>query len=127
MNDTKNNFESYTQEQISALTTIPRSRTQEMVEEYILHLIKKGSPTAGKPKKGRFSKNSIDDYTDGIKNYYKSWNIPVNWHNIKFPEQCPTPYHAFTDDEYNILLNNCKNNREKCMVALQIKDIDAYK
>ena len=119
INDMKNNFQSYTQEQIAASTTMPRSRTQEMVEEYVLHLIKIGSPTSGKPKKGIFSNNSIDDYTDGIKSYYKFSNIPVNWHNIKFPQQRPTTYRAFSDEEYKILLGNCKNDRERCMVALQ--------
>ena len=84
----------------------------------VRHLIKIGSPTAGKPKKGRFSNNSIDDYTDGIKSYYKRWNIPVNWNNIKLPEQCPTPYRAYTDEEYRILIDNCKNDRELSIVAL---------
>lgn len=105
LNDMKNNFQSYTQEQIAALTTMPQSRTQKMVDEYIFHLIDKGSPTSGKPKKGIFSNNSIKDYTDGIKSYYKSGNIPVNWNSIKLPEKCPTTYRAFSDDEYKNLLN----------------------
>jgi hypothetical protein len=119
LNDMKNNFQSYTKEQIAALTTMPQSRTQEMVDEYKFHLIDRGSPTSGKPKKGIFSNNSIKDYTDGIKSYYKSWNIPVNWNSIKLPEKCPTTYRAFSDDEYKNLLNNCKSDRERCMVALQ--------
>jgi integrase len=90
-----------------------------MVIKYVLELKKKSKNTAGKPKRGETSVNSIKKYTAGIKSFLDEHEISLPWKKIArlYPEEVTNDYRSYTRQEISKLLSMAEL-RDRCIILL---------
>ncbi len=90
-----------------------------MVLNYIIHLKKIAKPSAGKPKRGELSVNSIKLYLKGVKSFSEFNEIALPWNKIaKFlPDDVTNSYRSYTKEEIKKLLS-IADPRDRCIILL---------
>ena len=90
-----------------------------MVLNYIIHLKKIAKQSAGKPKRGELSVNSIKLYLKGVKSFLEFNEIALPWSKIaKFlPDDVTNSYRSYTKDEIKKLLS-VADPRDRCIILL---------
>lgn len=90
-----------------------------MIVKYILNLKKVAKNSAGKPKPGQISVNSIKTYVKGIKSFFDEHEISLPWKKISrcYPEDVTNEYRSYTRDEISKLLS-VADLRDRCIVLL---------
>ena len=90
-----------------------------MVIKYVLELKKKSKNTAGKPKRGETSVNSIKKYVAGIKSFLDEHEISLPWKKIArfYPEEVTNDYRSYTRQEISKLLSMA-DLRDRCIILL---------
>ena len=88
------------------LVKIKPDKLKDMTINYILELRKKSKNTAGKPKTGEMSVNSIKQYLAGIKSLLDEHEINLPWKKIAryYPEEVTNEYRSYTRQEILKLL-----------------------
>jgi hypothetical protein len=77
------------------------------VLNYIIHLKKIAKQSAGKPKRGELSVNSIKHYLNGVKSFLEFNEIALPWKKIAkfYPGDVTNSYRSYTKDEIKKLLS----------------------
>ncbi|MGA9152939.1 MAG: tyrosine-type recombinase/integrase [Candidatus Nitrosopolaris sp.] len=90
-----------------------------MVLNYIMHLKKIAKQSAGKPKRGELSVNSIKLYLKGVKSFLEFHEIALPWNKIaKFlPDDVTNSYRSYTKEEIKKLLS-VADPRDRCIILL---------
>jgi integrase len=90
-----------------------------MVLNYIIHLKKIAKPSAGKPKRGELSVNSVKLYVKGVKSFLEFNEIALPWNKIaKFlPNDVTNSYRSYTKEEIKKLLS-IADPRDRCIILL---------
>jgi integrase len=90
-----------------------------MIIGYILELRKKSKNTAGKPKRGEISVNSIKMYIVGVKSFLDEHEISLPWNKIEryYPDDVTNEYRSYTRDEISKLLS-IADLRDRCIILL---------
>ena len=82
------------------LIQLSNSMTQlkTMIINYVIHLKKIAKKSAGKPKRGELSVNSIKHYLNGVKSFLEFNEIALPWSKIaKFlPDDVTNSYRSYT-------------------------------
>jgi integrase len=90
------------------LVKIKPDKLKSMIISYILELKKKSKNTAGKPKRGEISVNSIKFYLVGIQSFLEEHEIVLPWKKIAkryYPEDVSNDYRSYTRQEISKLLS----------------------
>jgi integrase len=95
------------------------AQLKTMVLNYIIHLKKIAKQSAGKPKRGELSVNSIKLYIKGVKSYLEFNEIELPWKKIaKFlPDDVTNSYRSYTQEEIKKLLS-IADPRDRCIILL---------
>ncbi len=90
-----------------------------MVLNYIIHLKKMAKQSAGKPKKGELSVNSIKFYLAGVKSFLEFNEIALPWKKIAkfYPDDVTNSYRSYTREEILKLLS-VADARDRCVILL---------
>jgi hypothetical protein len=74
---------------------------KDMIIKYALELKRKSKNTAGKPKRGETSVNSIKTYFVGIKSFLDEHEISLPWKKIAryYPDEVSNDYRSYTRQE----------------------------
>jgi integrase len=101
------------------LVRLKSGELKDMVIKYVLELKKKSKNTAGKPKRGETSVNSIKKYTAGIKSFLDEHEISLPWKKIArlYPEEVTNDYRSYTRQEISKLLSMAEL-RDRCIILL---------
>ena len=101
------------------LIRLKPEQLKEMVIKYVLYLKKKSKNTAGKPKRGEISVNSIKTYVAGIKSFLNEHEISLPWKKIAryYPEEVTNEYRSYTRQEISKLLS-IADLRDRCILLL---------
>ncbi len=101
------------------LVRLKPAELKDMVIKYVLELKKKSKNTAGKPKRGETSVNSIKNYTAGIKSFLDEHEISLPWKKIArlYPEEVTNDYRSYTRQEISKLLSMA-DLRDRCIILL---------
>lgn len=102
--------------------TLLQLKSQEiknMVLTYIIHLKKVAKQTAGKPKRGEISVNSIKLYLTGVQSFLESNEIMLNWKKIAkyYPKDVSNNLRGYTKEEIAKLLS-VADLRDRCIILL---------
>ena len=83
------------------------TQLKTMILNYIIHLKKVAKRSAGKPKRGELSVNSIKHYLTGVKSFLEFNEIALPWTKIaKFlPDDVTNSYRSYTKEEIKKLLS----------------------
>jgi integrase len=92
---------------------------KDMIVKYIIKLKKAAKNSAGKPKRGQMSVNSIKTYVKGIKSFCEEHEINIPWKKISryLPEDVTNDYRSYTRDEISKLLS-IADLRDRCIILL---------
>ena len=101
------------------LVKLNPEKIKQMVIDYILQLKKKCRNSAGKPKMGEISVNSIKLYLTGIQSFLEEHEIILPWKKIaKYcPEDVSNDYRSYTRREISKLLS-IADLRDRCIILL---------
>jgi integrase len=90
-----------------------------MVLNYIIYLKKIAKQSAGKPRKGELSVNSIKFYLTGVKSFLEFSEITLPWKKIAkfYPDDVTNSYRSYTKDEIKKLLSMA-DPRDRCIILL---------
>lgn len=90
-----------------------------MVLNYIIHLKKMAKQSAGKPKKGELSVNSIKFYLAGVRSFLEFNEITLPWKKIAkfYPDDVTNSYRSYTREEIMKLLS-VADPRDRCVILL---------
>ncbi|MGA9154639.1 MAG: site-specific integrase [Candidatus Nitrosopolaris sp.] len=90
-----------------------------MVLNYIIYLKKVAKHSAGKPKKGQLSVNSIKLYLNGVKSFLEFNEIALPWKKIAsfYPDDVTNSYRSYTKEEIKKLLS-VADSRDRCIILL---------
>src|SRR6266487_1172666 len=90
-----------------------------MILNYIIHLKKIAKQSAGKPRKGELSVNSIKFYITGVKSFLDFNEIPLPWKKIAkfYPDDVTNSYRSYTKEEIKKLLS-VSDPRDRCIILL---------
>jgi integrase len=90
-----------------------------MVLNYIIYLKKIAKQSAGKPRKGEVSVNSIKFYLTGVKSFLEFNEITLPWKKIAkfYPDDVTNSYRSYTKDEIKKLLS-VADPRDRCIILL---------
>ena len=90
-----------------------------MILNYIIHLKKIAKQSAGKPRKGELSVNSIKLYLTGVKSFLEFNEIPLPWKKIArfYPDDVTNSYRSYTKEEIKKLLS-VADPRDRCIILL---------
>jgi integrase len=101
------------------LVRLKPDELKDMVIKYVLELRKKSKNTAGKPKRGETSVNSIKTYLAGIKSFLDEHEISLPWKKIAryYPEEVTNEYRSYTRQEISKLLS-LADLRDRCIILL---------
>ena len=90
-----------------------------MVLNYVIHLKKMAKQSAGKPKKGELSVNSIKFYLGGVKSFLEFNEIILPWKKIAkfYPDDVTNSYRSYTREEIMKLLS-VADPRDRCIILL---------
>jgi hypothetical protein len=83
------------------------AQLKTMILNYLIHLKKIAKQSAGKPKKGELSVNSIKHYLTGIKSFLEFNEITLPWKKIAkfYPDDVTNSYRSYTKGEIKKLLS----------------------
>jgi integrase len=103
------------------LIQLKPEQIKNMVLNYIIHLKTVAKQTAGKPKKGEISVNSIKIYMAGVQSFLESNEIILNWKKIAkyYPEEVSNDLRAYTKEEIAKLLS-ISDLRDRCLILLMV-------
>ena len=96
------------------------TQLKTMILNYIIHLKKVAKRSAGKPKRGELSVNSIKHYLiTGVKSFLEFNEIALPWTKIaKFlPDDVTNSYRSYTKEEIKKLLS-VADPRDRCIILL---------
>jgi integrase len=95
------------------------SQLKTMVLNYIMYLKKIAKRSAGKPKMGELSVNSIKLYLTGVKSFLEFNEIALPWKKIAkfYPDDVTNSYRSYTKDEIKKLLS-VADPRDRCIILL---------
>lgn len=102
------------------LVKIKPDKLKSMIISYILELKKKSKNTAGKPKRGEISVNSIKLYLVGVQSLLEEHEIVLPWKKIAkryYPEDVSNDYRSYTRQEILKLLS-IADLRDRCILSL---------
>jgi site-specific recombinase XerD len=101
------------------LVKLSPGEIKQMVIEYILQLKKTCKNSAGKPKMGEISANSIKLYLAGIQSFLEEHEIILPWKKIaKYcPEDVSNDYRSYNRQEISKLLS-IADLRDRCIILL---------
>jgi integrase len=90
-----------------------------MAIKYVLELREKSKNTAGKPKRGETSVNSIKLYLAGVKSFLDEHEISLPWKKIAryYPDDVTNRYRSYTRQEISKLLS-IADLRDRCIILL---------
>jgi len=90
-----------------------------MILNYIIHLKRISKKSAGKPRKGELSVNSIKLYLTGIKSFLEFNEISLPWKKIAkfYPDDVTNSYRSYTKEEI-IKLLSVADPRDRCIILL---------
>jgi integrase len=90
-----------------------------MVLNYIIYLKKIAKQSAGKPRRGELSVNSIKHYLDGVKSFLEFNEIALPWKKIAkfYPNDVTNSYRSYTKEEIKKLLS-VADPRDRCIILL---------
>ena len=94
------------------------TQLKTMILNYIIHLKKVAKRSAGKPRRGELSVNSIKHYLTGVKSFLDFNEIALPWNKIaKFlPDDVTNSYRSYTKDEIKKL--SIADSRDRCIILL---------
>jgi integrase len=92
---------------------------KDMIVKYVLNIKKVAKNSAGKPKRGQISVNSIKTYVKGVKSFCDEHEISIPWQKIfgYFPEDVTNDYRSYRRDEISELLS-IADPRDRCIILL---------
>jgi integrase len=95
------------------------AQLKTMILNYIIHLKKIAKQSAGKPKRGELSVNSIKHYLDGVKSFLEFNEIALPWKKIAkfYPNDVTNSYRSYTKEEIKKLLS-VADPRDRCIILL---------
>ncbi len=102
------------------LVKIKPDKLKSMMVSYILELKKKSKNTAGKPKRGEISVNSIKFYLAGVQSLLEEHEIVLPWKKIAkhyYPEDVSNDYRSYTRQEISKLIS-IADLRDRCIILL---------
>jgi integrase len=90
-----------------------------MIIRYVLELKKKSKNTAGKPKRGEISVNSVKMYLVGVQSFLDEHEISLPWNKIAryYPDEVTNEYRSYTRQEISKLLS-IADLRDRCIILL---------
>src|SRR5215472_866933 len=90
-----------------------------MVLNYVIHLKKIAKQSAGKPKRGELSVNSVKLYLKGVKSFLEFNEIALPWKKIAkfYPDDVTNSYRSYTKEEIKKLLS-VADPRDRCIILL---------
>jgi integrase len=90
-----------------------------MVLNYIIHLKKIAKHSAGKPRKGQLSVNSVKLYLKGVKSFLEFNEMALPWKKIAkfYPDDVTNSYRSYTKEEIKKLLS-VADPRDRCIILL---------
>jgi integrase len=103
------------------LIKLDKSELTKLVKSYVIQLKSIAVNTAGKPKEGQISVNSIPYYMAGIKSFLDFHEIELAWKSIKkyYPETVNHNLRAYTLEELRRLLA-LADKREAVILLLMV-------
>ena len=95
------------------------AKLKGMILNYIIHLKKVAKKSAGKPKRGELSVNSIKLYLNGVKSFLEFNEITLPWKKISkfYPNDVTNSYRSYTKEEIAKLLS-VADPRDRCIILL---------
>src|SRR5262249_4875440 len=103
------------------LIQLSNSMTQlkTMILNYVIHLKKIAKQSAGKPRKGELSVNSVKLYLKGVKSFLEFNEIALPWKKIAkfYPDDVTNSYRSYTKEEIKKLLL-IADPRDRCIILL---------
>jgi integrase len=101
------------------LVKVEPQELKDMIITYVLELRKKSKNTAGKPKRGETSVNTIKMYLAGVKSFLEEHEISVPWKKIAryYPDEVTNGYRSYTRQEISKLLS-IADPRDRCIILL---------
>jgi len=101
------------------LIKIEPEHLKTMVFSYVVNLKKIAKQSAGKPKPGNLSVNTIKHYVAGIQSFLEFHEITLPWKKIAkfFPEDVTNSYRGYTKEEISKLLS-LSDMRDRCIILL---------
>jgi integrase len=101
------------------LIQLRADQLKHMVLNYIIHLKKVAKQSAGKPKRGEISVNSIKFYLTGVQSFLEFNEIVLPWKKIAkfYPEDVTNSYRSYTKEEIAKLLS-IADLRDRCIILL---------
>jgi integrase len=97
------------------------AQLKTMILNYIIHLKKIAKQSAGKPRKGELSVNSIKTYLKGIKSFLEFNEIALPWKRIAkfYPDDVTNSFRSYTKEEIKKLLS-VADPRDRCIILLMV-------
>jgi integrase len=101
------------------LIKIEPNQIKTMIFNYIVDLKKVAKQSAGKPKPGSLSVNSIKHYVTGIQSFLDFHEIILPWKKIAkfYPEDVTNTFRGYTKEEIAKLLS-LADLRDRCIILL---------
>ncbi len=95
------------------------TQLKTMILNYIIYLKKIAKLSAGKPRKGELSVNSIKLYLTGVKSFLEFNEIALPWKKIAkfYPNDVTNSYRSYTKEEIRKLLS-VADPRDRCIILL---------
>jgi integrase len=111
-------FHNITPDQLIQLSN-SAEQVKTMILKYIIHLKKIAKQSAGKPKKGELSVNSIKYYLTGVKSFLEFNEIALPWKKIAkfYPNDVTNSYRSYTKEEIKKFLS-VADPRDRCIILL---------
>ncbi|MFZ0223851.1 MAG: hypothetical protein WAM42_19385 [Candidatus Nitrosopolaris sp.] len=95
------------------------AQVKTIILNYIIHLKKIAKQSAGKPRRGELSVNSIKLYLNGVKSFLEFNEIALPWKKIAkfYPDDVTNSYRSYTKEEIKKLLL-VADPRDRCIILL---------
>ncbi|MGA9153891.1 MAG: tyrosine-type recombinase/integrase [Candidatus Nitrosopolaris sp.] len=95
------------------------AQLKNMILNYVIHIKKIAKQSAGKPRKGELSVNSVKLYLKGVKSFLEFNEIALPWNKIAkfYPDDVTNSYRSYTKEEIKKLLS-VADPRDRCIILL---------
>lgn len=95
------------------------SELKDMIINYTRELKRTSKDTAGKPKRGEMSVNSVKLYLVGVRSFLQEHEIFLPWTKISkhYPEEVTNDFRSYTREEISKLISNA-DLRDRCIILL---------